>query len=106
MAPLPADRLSPRHPPPARSATATDLTALSAIQNNFGNADAHSPTCAPSYSPQVGVGIGELHGQIGRSSRSSNKDLNEQSPACESDAPFEIRIDWIVGRATIWSLEL
>ena len=80
--------------------------ALSAIQNDFGNSDAHSRSSAPSYSPQVGVGIGELHGQIGRSSRSRNKDLNEQSPACESDAPFVFRIDWIVGRTSIWSIEL
>ncbi len=81
-------------------------TALSAHQNDIGNADAHSPSCAPSYSPRLGIGIGELHGQIRYGRRSDAADSKEPSPACAGNSPFEIRIDWIVGRSTIWSIEL
>lgn len=79
---------------------------LSAHQNDIGNADAHSASCAPSYSPRLGIGIGELHGQIGYGRRSDAVDSKELSPACASDSPFAIRIDWIVGRTSIWSIEL
>ncbi len=80
--------------------------ALSANQNDIGNADAHSPSCAPSLSPRFGIGIGEFHGQVRYGRRSDAADSKEPSPACASDSPFEIRIDWIVGRSTIWSIEL
>ncbi len=80
--------------------------ALSAHQNDIGNADAHSPSCAPSYSPRLGIGIGEIHGQIRYSRRSDAADSMELSPVCAGNSPFEIRIDWIVGRSTIWSIEL
>ncbi len=80
--------------------------ALAANQNDIGNADAHAPSCTPSYSPRLGIGIGEIHGQIRYGRRFDAADSKELSPACASDSPFEIRIDWIVGRATIWSIEL
>ncbi len=81
-------------------------TALSAHQNDIGNANAHSPSCVPSYSPRLGIGIGELHGQIRYGRRSDAADSNELSPVCASDSPLAIRIDWIVGRTSIWSIEL
>ena len=80
--------------------------ALSANQNDIGNADAHSPSCAPSISPRLGIGIGEFHGQVRYGRRSAAADSKELSPVCASDSPFAIRIAWIVGRSTIWSIEL
>ncbi len=82
--------------------------ALSAHQNDIGNADVHLPSCAPSLSPRlgIGIGIGELHGQIRHVRRSDTADSKELSPVCASDSPFAIRIDWIVGRSTIWSIKL
>ena len=80
--------------------------ALSAHQNDIGNADVHLPSCVPSYSPRLGIGIGELHGQIRHGHRSDATDSAELSPVCAGDSPFAIRIDWIVGRSTIWSIEL
>ncbi len=81
-------------------------TALSAHQIDIGNADAHSPSCAPSLSPRLGIGIGELHGQIHYGRRSEASDSTELSPLCASNSPFAIRIDWIVGKSSIWSFEL
>ena len=75
--------------------------ALSANQNDIGNADAHSPSCAPSFSPRFGIDIGEFHGQVRYCRRSDASDTKELSPVCASDSPFAIRIAWIVGRATI-----
>ena len=80
--------------------------ALSAHQIDIGNAEAQAPSCAPSLSPRLGIGIGELHGQIRYGRRSDAADSEELSPACAGNSPFEIRIDWIVGRTTIWSIEL
>ncbi len=79
---------------------------LSAIQNDFGNAEAEATSCAPSYSPRLGIGIGELHGQIHYGRRSDASDSKELSPVCASNSPFAIRIDRIVGRSSIWSFEL
>ncbi len=81
-------------------------TALSANQNDIGNADAHAPSCTPSYSPRLGIGIGEIHGQIRYGRRSDDADSMDLSAVCAGNSPFEIRIDWIVGRSTIWSIEL
>lgn len=80
--------------------------ALSAHQNDIGIADAQSPSCAPSLSPRFGIGISELHGQIRYGRRSAASDSKKLSPVCASDSPLAIRIDWIVGRSTIWSIEL
>jgi len=82
------------------------LSAFSAHQNDIGNTDSRSPTCAPSYSPRLGIGIGELHGQVLHGRRSDAVDSTELSPVCANDSPFAIRIDWIVGRSTLWSIEL
>ncbi len=79
---------------------------LAVSQDDIGNADANSPSCTPSYSPRLGIGIGELHGQIRYGRRSDAADSKELSPACAGNSPFAIRIAWIVGRTTIWSIEL
>ncbi len=78
--------------------------ALAANHNDIGNADAHSSPCAPSYSPRLG--IGGLYGRIRYGRRSNASDSKELSPECAGNSPFEIRIDWIVGRTTVWSTEL
>ncbi len=79
---------------------------LPTYQSDTDNADARSDSCAPFLSPQVGIGIGELHGQIGSGRRSDDADSDELSTACVSDSSFAFRVDWIVGGTTIWSLEL
>ncbi len=79
---------------------------LSVNQNDIGNADAHLPSCASSYTPRLGIGIGELHGQIRYGRRSDVADSKVLSPVCAGDSPFAFRIDWIVGGTTIWSIEL
>ncbi len=75
-------------------------------QNGIGHADADSPTCSPSYAPLVGLGFGVLHGQISYGQPSNDSELQEKSPERAAESPFAFRIDWIIGRTCIWSINL